>query len=385
MKANARTECATCEAELIMGILGKLSRKIWHALPVHIATQEHVDRRFDELYRRIEQTDRGINGNLDHKFDKVLFPLVEDIKRETVSNGAKQEMFAWELYRQPGESRADARKRFFADMEPASGMDRLIQIGNAKLLQEFDALCQANDLDYWIAFGTLLGAVRHGGFIPWDDDMDLGMLREDIDRLIALVADDDRYEVTIVYDNFAKCRQVRFVFSDETLPCFLDLFIFDRIEEATQQAFQAQWDIRHQMMDAMDQDEALQEWRDAGCVAAGSPLSEKIEECFQQAREQVRELGVGSGDSLIWGLDNLDELNKYRWICDASDVFPTQRIAFEGVKCNAPRNSEKFLGEIYGDIYSLPNDIGSHSHFDNEELEKPEVIESLRSIAREES
>lgn len=54
------------------------------------------------------------------------------------------------------------------------------------MLTEFDALCTCEGLSYSLAGGTLLGAVRHKGFIPWDDDIDLAMPRPDYERLIAL-------------------------------------------------------------------------------------------------------------------------------------------------------------------------------------------------------
>ena len=51
------------------------------------------------------------------------------------------------------------------------------------LIREFDRLCRKNGLTWWLIFGGLIGAVRHKGFIPWDDDIDIGMPRKDFDRL----------------------------------------------------------------------------------------------------------------------------------------------------------------------------------------------------------
>ena len=62
---------------------------------------------------------------------------------------------------------------------------RVMQRENKKLLIEFDRVCRKIGVEYFLCAGSLLGYVRHGGFIPWDDDVDIGMLRADYDRLLA--------------------------------------------------------------------------------------------------------------------------------------------------------------------------------------------------------
>ncbi|MCL2712721.1 MAG: LicD family protein [Methanomassiliicoccaceae archaeon] len=57
---------------------------------------------------------------------------------------------------------------------------------NLELLLDFDTLCKKNNIGYFIAYGTLIGAVRHKNFIPWDDDLDVILLREEYEKLCAL-------------------------------------------------------------------------------------------------------------------------------------------------------------------------------------------------------
>ena len=65
---------------------------------------------------------------------------------------------------------------------------RDVQAVSLELLEQFDAFCKQHGLRYYLCGGTLLGAVRHKGFIPWDDDIDLFMSRPDYDRLVAICA-----------------------------------------------------------------------------------------------------------------------------------------------------------------------------------------------------
>ena len=63
------------------------------------------------------------------------------------------------------------------------------------ILKMFDAFCKENDIKYYLSHGTLLGAIRYGKFIPWDDDVDLLIPREDYNKMITLFKDNGRYQL----------------------------------------------------------------------------------------------------------------------------------------------------------------------------------------------
>lgn len=63
-----------------------------------------------------------------------------------------------------------------------SGKLNLLRTIEKDMLREIDRICRKHEIKYFISYGTMLGAVRHGGFIPWDDDVDVAMLREEFEK-----------------------------------------------------------------------------------------------------------------------------------------------------------------------------------------------------------
>lgn len=98
------------------------------------------------------------------------------------------------------------------------------------LLFEFDDFCEAHGIEYMLSFGTLLGAVRHHGFIPWDDDIDLMLTRPNFEKLCALQSELPAHLKIDQGERIIKFRDDRYHYvrgQDMTKwqPIFLDLFV----------------------------------------------------------------------------------------------------------------------------------------------------------------
>ena len=128
---------------------------------------------------------------------------------------------------------------------------RKCQLLQLKIAKEIVRICNENHIPYFLVAGSLLGAVRHKGFIPWDDDMDIGMKREDYNRFIALASKQMKedfflqtWDVEKEYgSSFAKIRLNETLFVEKNSEkanihkgIYVDVFPFDNVPDNSFQA-----------------------------------------------------------------------------------------------------------------------------------------------------
>ena len=121
---------------------------------------------------------------------------------------------------------------------------RRLQLVQLETLKLVDRICQENDICYSLSAGTLLGAVRHKGFIPWDDDLDICMSRKDYNRFLSLWDNVEHDGYTLqnkenspgFSQSFTKIRKDHTTFIEIESECgryhngiFIDIFPVDRI------------------------------------------------------------------------------------------------------------------------------------------------------------
>lgn len=140
------------------------------------------------------------------------------------------------------------------------GIDiKKIQAVELEILLEFDRICKKYDIKYQLFAGTLIGAIRHRGFIPWDDDIDVCMLRSEYNRFVSIVDDElaseyffQSYETDPNYINkFAKIRKNGSLFMEKLVRgvdmhhgFYIDIFPFDNIEIDSMRGKYQIWSLR---------------------------------------------------------------------------------------------------------------------------------------------
>lgn len=243
----------------------------------------------------------------------------------------------------------------------AKGDLRLIQLLELQILKEFNKFATENNLNYWLDFGTLLGAVRHRGFIPWDDDIDLGMMREDYDRLCEILP---KYDGNIIFTpafGYRECCFVRIMYKN--IPeIFVDIFPYDY--------FYKKLDDEEKIIQSNKISEILEKY--SKYIHAPNDFYQIREKAAAVKEKYLLEnklIDKSSRPDIFMGIDFPHAWkNKFY---SYEDIFPFAEIEFEGEKFPCPNKSESVLKSIFGDYMKMPKDL-SPKHFGLTEFSQEE-------------
>lgn len=278
----------------------------------------------------------------------------------------------------------------------ATGVMRQIQLLSLEMLRLFDNICRKHEITYWLDYGTLLGALRHGGFVPWDDDMDISMLREDYERFVEIFPKEIEKndflkenlivsKLTTPHENFPEDCNVLDILNGGTFILFFqcafkkpyvhfDVFPKDYIEDEglTEQRNEMQTKLQVEFRENI----ANGTWTfDEGLKIQNSKM--------HFTKEKTAQIS-----DAIDGLHN----NIHNRIYKSDYIFPLKKISFEGYEFSCPNDIEEYLPLIYGPEYMhIPHIALDHntvdfvkSQYDNnkKEIDKSfeSMIETLKNI-----
>ena len=215
---------------------------------------------------------------------------------------------------------------------------RKLQLLELRILKEVDRVCRELGITYFLDSGSVLGALRHGGFIPWDDDIDLGMPRADYDRFVAET-------IEAGFDQ----------------GIFVDLLPYDALSSDPATAAKQRRDCRfwqsvsylsHAKSIVVPHKGALGAIERAACGAAhlaarGLYSPEKIVSRFNKAATCGNDPSLASDDLVVMAYATYEPYAR-------SMMLPTSTVTFEGFEFPAPADPEAFLRQLYGEWQKLP-------------------------------
>lgn len=230
---------------------------------------------------------------------------------------------------------------------------------------EFQRICEKNGLRYFLTYGTLLGAVRHQGFIPWDDDMDVGMPREDYEKFLQIAPSElgeDFFLQTGQTDpayafGSAKIRLNGTALMEDYAAnskqhngIFLDIFPFDVMPKRGWQQwlhFRSAKCVKWAALGKTDYAFVRPKRRRFAKLMSGVLFFLRKDDALKLA-EKLRRLyerrPTGRYVDTEW----------YHSVITDEDLQQTRTLLFEGYEFRVPLRTEQMLTEIYGDYMKLP-------------------------------
>ena len=225
---------------------------------------------------------------------------------------------------------------------------RKVQARLLEMAVKIAGILERNDVPYQIACGTLLGAVRHGGFIPWDDDFDLALFDDTYDRAIEILRSELPQDM-FVEDEKSEPRYFHgwAHVKDLNSAAHCDLFPQDNLYSHHGLSVDLyRWKRMHSS--------CLLDWR---MDELRKYLNRKLEKNVIDAKTFAFQLdklrkNIGQEEDLP-DCDIVAVHGKYRYML-ATDVFPLGKIRFEDNVFYCPNNYDGILRHFYGDYMQLP-------------------------------
>ena len=246
----------------------------------------------------------------------------------------------------------ELQEKFRAEYNPDGSMLRRQQMRMLDILLHVDKFCKEHNIRYWLSSGTLLGAVRHGGFIPWDDDVDIEMMREDYIRFEELYEGDEDH-VLHTHKNdlhyimpYAKVRDRHSVVEEHSgganfkyKGVFIDIFALEYTHKF----------VNHQMHMKLRRIRKF-ESRHQPSKVVEKIISWRKRYAFATIKAWRAISGLFPGQQLRHTLGTWC----YRKARYEADLFPLSTVQFEGYSFPAPHDSDAYLRKIYGDYMQIP-------------------------------
>lgn len=345
----------------------------------------------------VQDQSYNIKGMVDDVFVRVhdIQDRTYDAKMLTETYDKQNKMLLWDIYKKDKETTEEAKKRFFMSIPKTKGMMEVKQRIVFLMFKEIDKICRQNKINYWLDFGTLLGAVRHKGFIPWDDDIDLAMMRSDFEKFKKASVKSSLIDVTQNYaiGSLNLVNLIRVKVKGHECPLFIDIFLYDYCKDATLETWEKHAHVRNELVteckqyrNSSDDFTPYSKSTDAveKKIIVDKKRIEKITKAINASEKVLKkEIGLSDkeGKAIIFGIDNFTVKQGTR-VFDKKDIFPLVEMQFEEITALAPKNAEKILVDRYGDYLEMPKDMISHEHFKDNNLKKDleRVLGSLEEI-----
>lgn len=213
---------------------------------------------------------------------------------------------------------------------------RIMQQCDAVLLSIFDAVCKKYNLTYWLDSGTLLGAFRHKGFIPWDDDMDVAMLRADYNKLLGILEKELLPFGIELYPNHAP-HSIGIGYKHLKTGIWLDVFPIDV------------YTSKKALEETHDELRKKAKMYQSFFFSKKNTL--KDSSFFDSYRESL--LNEDGNYNIYYHCLEFS-INRTLLFCEG-DIFPLGNLVFEGKSYPVPRDCNSYLELMYGNYMSLPH------------------------------